>query len=104
MRSFAIRRLAVILSCGLLVRSSSVQAQAVEIRGGHFWDSTEWTTYRLGLSRPLAGGVGVQLHGELTRRFQGDAGRLVVIGGDLTAFRKRDGGPFLVGGLGVGMG
>src|SRR3954447_6461437 len=104
MRSFAIRRLAVILSCGLLVRSSSAQAQAVEIRVGHFWDSTEWTTYRLGLSRPLSGVVGMQLHGELTRRFQGDAGRLAGIGADLSAFRKREGGPYLVAGLSGGMG
>jgi hypothetical protein len=104
MRSFAIRRLAVILSCGLLVRSSSAQAQAVEIRVGHFWDSTEWTTYRLGLSQPLSGVVGMRLHGELTRRFQGEAGRLAGIGADLTAFRKREGGPYLVAGLSGGMG
>src|SRR3954463_16143773 len=104
MRSFAIGRLAVILSCGLLVRSSSAQAQAVEIHVGHFWDSTEWTTYRLGLSQPLSGVVGMRLHGELTRRFQGEAGRLAGIGADLTAFRKREGGPYLVAGLSGGMG
>ncbi|MFL5461005.1 MAG: C40 family peptidase [Gemmatimonadales bacterium] len=81
-----------------------MQAQAVEVRVGHFWDSTEWTTYRLGLSRPLAGVVGIQLHGDLTRRFQGDTGRLAGVGADLTAFRKREGGPYLVAGLSGGMG
>ena len=78
--------------CGLFAWSSSVQAQAAEIRVGHFWDSTEWVTYRLGLSRPLAGVVGMQLHGDLTRRLQGDVGRLAGVGADLTAFRKREGG------------
>jgi cell wall-associated NlpC family hydrolase len=81
-----------------------VQAQAAEIRVGHLWDSTEWVTYRLGLSRPLGGVVGMQLHGDLTRRLQGDVGRLAGIGADLTAFRKREGGPYLVGGLSGGMG
>ncbi len=104
MRPFAHWRLAVTLSYGLFAWGASVQAQAVEIQVGHFWDSTEWTTYRLGLSRSLAGVVGIQLHGDLTKRFQGSAGRLAGIGADLTAFRKREGGPYLVGGLSGGMG
>jgi cell wall-associated NlpC family hydrolase len=104
MRSVVTWRLAVTLSFGLLAWGSSVQAQAAEIRVGHFWDSTEWVTYRLGLSRPLAGVVGMQLHGDLTRRLQDNAGRLAGIGADLTAFRKREGGPYLVGGLSGGMG
>ena len=104
MRSLANWRLAVTLSFGLFAWGSSVQAQAAEIRIGHFWDSTEWATYRLGLSRPLAGVVGIQLHGDLTRRLQGNPGRLAGIGADLTAFRKREGGPYLVGGLSGGMG
>ncbi len=104
MSCFAMGPLAVMLSCGLFAWGSSVQAQAVEIQVGHFWDSTGWTTYRLGLSRPLGGVVGIQLHGDLTRRFQDDAGRLAGIGADLTAFRRREGGPYLVAGLSGGMG
>ncbi len=104
MRPQANSQLALTVICGLFAWSSSVQAQAAELRVGHFWDSTEWVTYRLGLSRPLVGVVGMQLHGDLTRRLQGDVGRLAGIGADLTAFRKRDGGPYLVGGLSGGMG
>jgi hypothetical protein len=104
MISFVNLRIVLALSCGLLTWSSPVHSQAVEMRVGHFWDSTEWTTYRLGLNQPLAGVIGVQLHGDLTRRYQGDAGRLAGIGADLTAFRKRVGGPYLVAGLSGGMG
>jgi murein DD-endopeptidase len=79
------------------------QAQALEARIGRFWDSGGWTTYRAGVSRPLTGILGVQLHGDVSRRF-GSAGGLAGLGADLTAFRRRDGGPYLVAGMSGGLG
>ena len=84
--------------------TSPAQAQAVEARVGRFWDSAGWTTYRLGISQPLTGILGVQLHGDVTRRFDGDAGSFAGVGADLTAFRKSEGGPYLVGGMSGGLG
>jgi cell wall-associated NlpC family hydrolase len=93
--------MALVLSAGI---SAGAEAQAVEARIGRFWDSAGWATYRLGLSRPLAGVFGVQLHGDVTRRFGGDAGGWAGVGADLTAFRRREGGPYLVFGMSGGLG
>jgi hypothetical protein len=46
---------------------------------------------------------GVRLHGDVTRRFNA-AGGLAGVGTDLTAFRNRSGGPYLVAGLSGGLG
>jgi cell wall-associated NlpC family hydrolase len=86
------------------VCTRGAEAQAVEARIGRFWDSAGWATYRLGLSRPLAGVIGVQLHGDVTRRFDGNAGGFAGVGADLTAFRRREGGPYLVFGMSGGLG
>jgi cell wall-associated NlpC family hydrolase len=94
----------IILLGGGLFEASSLQGQAVEVRIGHFWESGGWTTYRAGMARPLRGVLGVQLHGDVTRRFGNGSGQLAGIGADLTAFRRKDGGPYLVGGLSGGMG
>jgi cell wall-associated NlpC family hydrolase len=80
------------------------EAQAIEARIGRFWDSAGWATYRLGIGRPLVGVLGVQLHGDVTRRFGGVAGGFAGLGADLTAFRRRDGGPYLVMGMSGGLG
>jgi hypothetical protein len=93
--------LALVLSAGI---TAAAEAQAVEARIGRFWDSAGWATYRLGLSRPLAGVLGVQLHGDVTRRFDGDAGGFAGVGADLTVFRRREGGAYLVLGMSGGLG
>jgi cell wall-associated NlpC family hydrolase len=95
---------ALILGAELCLMNSAAQAQAIEARVGRFWDSAGWATYRLGVSRPLTGTLGIQLHGDVTRRFDGAAGGFAGVGADLTAFRKREGGPYLVGGMSGGLG
>ncbi|HEX2250365.1 MAG TPA: C40 family peptidase [Gemmatimonadales bacterium] len=81
-----------------------LNAQTIEARVGRFWDSEGWSTYRLGISRPLSGAIGIQLHGDVTRRHSGGAGGLTGLGSDLTVFRKIQGGPYLVAGLSGGLG
>jgi cell wall-associated NlpC family hydrolase len=82
----------------------SAQAQQLEARLGRFWDSSEWTTYRLGIDQRLSGVIGVQLYGDAARRVGGEAGYLAGIGADLTAFRGGRNGPYMVAGLSGGMG
>jgi NlpC/P60 family len=96
-------RLAIVLVASLGLHER-LMAQAIEARIGRFWDSTGWATYRLGIGRPLAGVIGVQIHGDVTRRFGNDAGGFAGLGTDLTAFRRADGGPYLVAGLSGGLG
>jgi NlpC/P60 family protein len=81
-----------------------LSAQTVEARVGRFWDSDGWSTYRLGISRPLSGAIGVQLHGDVTRRHGGGGGGFTGVGSDVTVFRKLQGGPYLVAGLSGGLG
>jgi hypothetical protein len=78
-------------------------AQTVEARVGRFFDAEGWTTYRLGLRRPLIGILGVQFHGDLLREVGGSGG-MAGVGTDLTAFRKGVEGPYLVAGLSGGFG
>jgi hypothetical protein len=94
-----------LLGVGILLASSvDAAAQSVEARVGRFWDSGGWTTYRLGIARSLTGVLGAQLHGDVTRRFRGEAGGFAGVGSDLTLFRKLDGGPYLLAGLSGGLG
>jgi cell wall-associated NlpC family hydrolase len=88
----------------LCLTAAPAQGQAIEARVGRFWDSAGWATYRLGISQPLTGILGVQLHGDVIRRFDGDGGSFAGVGADLTAFRKHEGGPYLVGGMSGGLG
>jgi murein DD-endopeptidase len=87
-----------------LGRAGPLSAQTIEARLGRFWDEDGWSTYRLGISRPLAGAVGVELHGDVTRRHGGGEGGFTGVGSDLTVFRKPRGGPYLVAGLSGGLG
>jgi murein DD-endopeptidase len=81
-----------------------LNAQTIEARLGRFWDADGWSTYRLGISRPLSGAIGVQLHGDVTRRHGSGEGGFTGVGSDLTVFRKPQGGPYLVAGLSGGLG
>jgi NlpC/P60 family len=87
----------------LYVPVPAAGAQAVEARVGRFFDSGGWTTYRIGLRRPLIGILGVQFHGDLLRAVGGSGG-MAGVGTDLTAFRKGVEGPYLVAGLSGGLG
>jgi murein DD-endopeptidase len=83
--------------------SGTAGAQVIEARIGRFYDSGGWTTYRAGFTRPLGGTFAMQLHGDVLRRV-GDPGGFAGLGLDLTAFRNRGEGPYLVAGLSGGLG
>jgi cell wall-associated NlpC family hydrolase len=86
-----------------LVPSAVLQAQNAEASVGRFFDSTGWTTYRLGFTRPFGSVFRLQLHGDVLRRV-GGVGTLGGLGTDLTAFRSGRDGPYLVAGLSGGLG
>jgi cell wall-associated NlpC family hydrolase len=77
--------------------------QGFEGRVGRFYQDEGWTVYRLGLSRPLAGPIGATFHGDYFRRVRAEGGALGGVGLDLTAFHA-GGGPYLVAGIGAGLG
>jgi cell wall-associated NlpC family hydrolase len=83
--------------------ASQLQAQDVEASIGRLFDSTEWTSYRLGVTRRLKGVFRAQLHGDVLRR-AGGVGTLAGLGTDITAFRSGGQGPYLVAGLSGGLG
>jgi len=83
--------------------SGRLQAQDAEASIGRFFDSTGWTAYRLGFTRPLSSIFRLQLHGDVLRRV-GGVGTLGGFGTDLTAFRSGGEGPYLVAGLSGGLG
>ena len=86
-----------------LVPSAILLAQNAEASVGRFFDSTGWTAYRLGFTRPLGSVFRLQLHGDVLRRV-GGVGTLGGLGTDLTAFRSGSDGPYLVAGLSGGLG
>ena len=83
--------------------SREVSAQEAEARVGRFYDSTAWTSYRLGVTRPLGGIFRHQLHVDLLRRTAG-IGTVAGLGIDVTAFRRGEQGGYLVAGLSGGLG
>jgi hypothetical protein len=87
----------------LLIPCSSIAGQSIEARAGRFFDADNWTTYRIGLRRPLAGILGLQLHGDLLKSTSSEGG-MAGMGADLTAFRTGSQGPYLIAGLSGGLG
>jgi cell wall-associated NlpC family hydrolase len=83
--------------------AARLQAQQAEASIGRFFDSTGWTAYRLGITRPVGSVFRLQLHGDVLRRV-GEVGALAGVGTDLTAFRSGTDGPYLVAGLSGGLG
>jgi NlpC/P60 family len=86
----------------LLAQVPNAAAQTIEARAGRFFDSAGWATYRVGLSRPLVGILGLQFHGDVLKAV-GSSGGMAGVGADLTAFRGGE-GPYLVAGLSGGLG
>jgi hypothetical protein len=80
-----------------------VYAQQAEARVGRFYDSTGWTAFRFGVTRPLGGIFRHQLHADLLRQ-TGGSGSIAGLGVDVTAFRRGEEGPYLVAGLTGGLG
>lgn len=81
----------------------SALGQVFEARIGRFYDSSGWTAYRAGFTRPLGGVFALQVHGDYLQRVT-NAGGFAGIGADLTAFRTGGQGPYLVAGLSGGLG
>lgn len=86
----------------LAVTASGAAAQGVQAHVGRFYEGEGWTLYRLGMDRPLIGPLATTLHGDYLRRVGDADGAFAGLGLDVTAFRG--GGPYLVAGIGAGMG
>jgi cell wall-associated NlpC family hydrolase len=86
------------------VAAGPVRAQGIEGQVGRFYEDGGWDMYRLGLSRPLTGPLGLGVHGSYLERAGGGEGRFAGLGLDLTAFKGGGQGPYLVAGVGAGMG
>ena len=95
------RLFAIVLSS--VAASEPAFAQDAEARVGRFYDSTGWTAYRVGVTRPLGGIFRHQLHADLLRR-TGGVGTVAGFGIDVTAFRGGEDGGYLVAGLSGGLG
>ncbi len=81
-----------------------VAAQGIDGQVGRFYEGGGWDVYRLGVSRPLFGTFGLGLHGNYLRHSDGADGGFAGISADLTAFKGGNQGPYLVAGVGGGMG
>jgi hypothetical protein len=86
----------------LAMTASGAVAQGVQAHVGRFYEGEGWTLYRLGMDRPLIGPLATTIHGDYLRRVGDADGAFAGLGLDLTAFRG--GGPYLVAGIGAGMG
>jgi cell wall-associated NlpC family hydrolase len=99
------RALGASVAVALLALTSRAGAQqGFEGRVGRFYQEDGWTVYRLGVNRPLAGPIGTTFHGDYFRRVRDADGALGGVGLDLTAFQGGGGGPYLVAGIGAGLG
>jgi NlpC/P60 family protein len=104
MMRHAYRRLCLaLLGAAVYARVPDASAQTIEAHAGRFFDSSGWATYRIGLSRPLSGVLGVQFHGDVLKAV-GANGGMAGVGTDLTAFREGAEGPYLIAGLSGGLG
>jgi cell wall-associated NlpC family hydrolase len=101
------RRAAVVVlvvGASMPLAASLLAAQGVEGQVGRFYEDGGWDIYRLGVTRPLAGTFGLGLHGNYMRRADGGDGGFAGVSADITAFKGGDQGPYLVAGVGGGMG
>ncbi len=79
-------------------------AQGFEGQIGRFYEDGGWDIYRLGMNRRMTGSLGLGVHGNFFRRTDGAEGGFAGLTGDLTAFKGGVPGPYLVAGVGAGMG
>ena len=84
--------------------AAPASAQGLEGQVGRFYDDEGWDIYRLGMSRALTGPLGLGLQANYLQRAQGGDGALAGLSLDLTAFKGAGQGPYLVAGVGAGMG
>lgn len=93
-----------VLGVATALGPSRLHAQGIEGQVGRFYEGGGWDLYRLGVSRPITGMFGLGLHGNYLRRADGDDGGFAGVSADLTAFKGGGQGPYLVAGVGGGMG
>jgi cell wall-associated NlpC family hydrolase len=93
-----------VIALAALSSPPRAEAQAFEGQIGHFFESDGWTIYRLGLSRPAGSVFGLALHGDYLGRTDGADGGFAGAGADVSAFRGGRPGPYLVAGVGAGLG
>lgn len=84
--------------------SAPLAAQGVEGHVGRFYEDGGWDVYRIGMSRALTGPLGLGVHGNYLQRADGGEGGFAGLSLDLTAFKGTGQGPYLVAGVGAGMG
>ncbi len=84
--------------------TAPLAAQGIEGKIGRFYDDEGWTVYRLGLRRPLVGPIGTTFHGDYLERVGDGDGGFAGLGFDVTAFQGGPAGPYVVAGVGAGMG
>jgi cell wall-associated NlpC family hydrolase len=92
------------LGLALAPGAAPLRAQGIEGQVGRFYEDGGWDLYRLGLNRRVTGVLGLGLHGNYLRRADGGDGAFAGISTDLTAFKGGTQGPYLVAGVGGGMG
>ncbi len=104
-------RLALFLTClaapagvAQAALTAPLAAQGIEGKIGRFYDDDGWTVYRLGLRRPLVGPIGTTFHGDYFERVGDGEGAFAGLGFDVTAFQGGAPGPYVVAGVGAGMG
>jgi cell wall-associated NlpC family hydrolase len=100
--------LALLLACLAVPAGATLTApltaQGIEGKIGRFYDDDGWTVYRLGLRRPLVGPIGTTFHGDYLERVGEGEGAFAGLGFDVTAFQGGAPGPYVVAGVGAGMG
>jgi cell wall-associated NlpC family hydrolase len=87
----------------LLAGPEALRAQGAGIEVGRYFQGVDWTTFRVGLERPLLGPLSLLLYGTHLRAASDTGERLWGVGGDLALFRSAEQGPYLVGGVGGGV-
>ena len=100
----SLRRIMAVLGVASALGTSPVDGQGIDGQIGRFYEGGGWDVYRLGVSRPLIGMLGLGLHGNYLRRSDGGDGGFAGLSADLTAFKGGGQGPYLVAGVGGGMG
>jgi hypothetical protein len=104
MQRRSVGRAMAVLGVATAAGLSPAAGQGIDGQVGRFYEDGGWDFYRLGVSRPILGTLGLGLQGNYLRRADGGDGGFAGISADLTAFKGGDQGPYLVAGVGGGMG
>jgi cell wall-associated NlpC family hydrolase len=90
--------------CAASLCGTPLAGQGIDGQIGRFYEDGTWDLYRVGVNRRLTGPIGLGLQGNYFQRAGGGEGRFAGLSADLTAFRGDGQGPYLVAGVGAGMG